>query len=131
MALALPKEPKMPVIQRGTRVANPSGMTRTTSSKLLWVLCSFGTACGAGAIDTTSAGPTGSTPSPADATLSSMISLARPYADQKDELVARFTTLYLAQLLEASQGNQTEAARMAGLDRGYLGKLLARHSKKG
>ena len=29
--------------------------------------------------------------------------------------------------MRKSAGNQTEAARIAGLDRGYLGKLLVKH----
>jgi two-component system, NtrC family, response regulator GlrR len=51
----------------------------------------------------------------------------RPYSAQKDDLVDRFTAIYLAGLLEHTAGNQSEAARMAGLDRGYLRKLLAKH----
>ncbi len=50
-----------------------------------------------------------------------------PYAEQKDALVERFTATYLESLMEAAGENQTAAARMAGLDRGYLGKLLAKH----
>ncbi len=51
----------------------------------------------------------------------------RPYAEQKDALVERFTALYLEVLLDAAGGNQTVAARWAGLDRGYLGRLIAKH----
>jgi DNA-binding protein Fis len=50
-----------------------------------------------------------------------------PYTDQKDALVERFTAHYLDALLDAAGGNQTVAARWAGLDRGYLGRLLAKH----
>jgi DNA-binding NtrC family response regulator len=49
------------------------------------------------------------------------------YAEQKDALVDRFTALYLESLMESAGGNQTVAARMAGLNRGHLGKLLAKH----
>jgi DNA-binding NtrC family response regulator len=55
------------------------------------------------------------------------IDVARPYAEQKDALVDRFTEQYLRALLTHTGGNQTAAARIAGLDRGYLGKLLARY----
>ena len=49
------------------------------------------------------------------------------YGDQKDALVDRFTAAYLSVLMETTGGNQTAAARLAGLDRGYLGKLLAKY----
>jgi DNA-binding NtrC family response regulator len=55
------------------------------------------------------------------------IDVARPYADQKDALVDKFTEQYLRALLAHTGGNQTAAARIAGLDRGYLGRLLARY----
>jgi len=51
----------------------------------------------------------------------------RPYVDQKDTLVDRFTEQYLRALLAHTAGNQSAAARIAGLDRGYLGRLLARY----
>jgi DNA-binding NtrC family response regulator len=65
-----------------------------------------------------------------DTFLSNIATLERPYADQKDEIVERFTRAYLKQLLERTGGNQTDAARVAGLDRGYLGKLIARHMRR-
>jgi transcriptional regulator with GAF, ATPase, and Fis domain len=55
------------------------------------------------------------------------IDVARPYAEQKDALVDRFNEQYLRALLAHTAGNQTAAARIAGLDRGYLGRLLARY----
>jgi transcriptional regulator with GAF, ATPase, and Fis domain len=55
------------------------------------------------------------------------VDLTRPYADQKDELASRFTRAYLEALLRKTAGNQTEAARIAGLDRGYLGRLVTKH----
>jgi DNA-binding protein Fis len=51
----------------------------------------------------------------------------RSYAEQKDALVERFTAVWLEAVLALTDGNQTEAARLAGLDRGYLGRLIARH----
>ncbi len=59
--------------------------------------------------------------------LRKLIDLARPYADQKDELAGRFTRVYLEALLRKVGGNQTEAAKLAGMDRGYLGRLVAKH----
>jgi transcriptional regulator with GAF, ATPase, and Fis domain len=58
------------------------------------------------------------------------IDLERPYLEQRDGLVDLFTTLYLDALLERAGGNQTAAARMAGLDRTYLGRLLARYKRR-
>jgi DNA-binding NtrC family response regulator len=60
--------------------------------------------------------------------LAELIDVGRPYAEQKDALVDRFTEQYLRALLAHTGGNQTAAARIAGLDRGYLGKLLARYA---
>jgi len=54
----------------------------------------------------------------------------RPYAEQKDALVDAFTAAYVELLLERTGGNQSLAARLAGLDRGYFGRLAARHGKK-
>jgi len=53
--------------------------------------------------------------------------LKRSYLQQKDELTDRFTRVYLEALLEQCGGNQSQAARTAGLDRGYLRRLLAKH----
>ena len=53
--------------------------------------------------------------------------VARPYGDQKDEVTDRFTRVYLAALLAHTNGNQTQAARLAGLNRSYLGRLLVKH----
>ena len=49
-----------------------------------------------------------------------------PYLEQRDVLVAAFTRRYLSDLLEHTSGNQSEAARLASLDRTYLGRLLNR-----
>jgi two-component system response regulator GlrR len=62
-----------------------------------------------------------------DVALGEHVDVARPYADQKDALIDRFTERYLRALLAHTAGNQTAAARLAGLDRGYLGRLLARY----
>jgi two-component system, NtrC family, nitrogen regulation response regulator GlnG len=53
--------------------------------------------------------------------------LDRPYLEQKDELIERFTRAYLNAMLDRTAGNQAEAARLAGLDRTYLGRLLKQY----
>jgi transcriptional regulator with GAF, ATPase, and Fis domain len=49
-----------------------------------------------------------------------------PYLAQRDALVDDFTRKYLVSLLEMTKGNQSEAARIAGLDRSYFGRLVAK-----
>ena len=55
------------------------------------------------------------------------IDVTRPYAEQKDAIVDRFTRLYLEALLAHTSGNQTLAADLAGLGRTYLCRLLHKH----
>jgi DNA-binding NtrC family response regulator len=62
-----------------------------------------------------------------DYALRQLVDTNVPYAEQKDLLVERFTHAYLTQLLERTHGNQSEAARLSGLQRSYLGKLLVKH----
>jgi DNA-binding NtrC family response regulator len=62
-----------------------------------------------------------------DSALEGSVDLTTPYMDQKDGLVDRFTALYLRSLLANANGNQSEAARISGLDRTYLRRLLAKH----
>ena len=62
-----------------------------------------------------------------DSALRKSLTLDRSYAEQKDELANRFTRLYLEALLRKVGGNQTEAARLANMDRGYLGRLVSKH----
>jgi DNA-binding NtrC family response regulator len=62
-----------------------------------------------------------------DLELSRLAEVSRPYAEQKDALVDRFTRAYLSALLAHTRGNQSAAARLAGLDRGYLGKLFTKY----
>jgi transcriptional regulator with GAF, ATPase, and Fis domain len=59
--------------------------------------------------------------------LSELVDTSRPYADLKDELVDRFTRLYLKALLARTGGNQSAAARLAGLDRTHMGRLVSKH----
>lgn len=58
--------------------------------------------------------------------LSSFVDPKLPYAEQKERLLAQFSRIYLTELLKSTAGNQSEAARVSGLERSYLGKLLAK-----
>jgi DNA-binding NtrC family response regulator len=62
-----------------------------------------------------------------DRALAEICDVNVPYAVQKDDLTERFTRVYLAALLAHTHGNQTQAARLAGLNRSYLGRLLVKH----
>jgi DNA-binding NtrC family response regulator len=50
----------------------------------------------------------------------------RPFHEAKDALVARFEREYLADLVQRAGGNLSQAARLAGLERKFLYKLLER-----
>jgi DNA-binding NtrC family response regulator len=62
-----------------------------------------------------------------DAALADLLDLGRSYADQKEEVAERFTKVYLQALLLHTSFNQSAAARIAGLDRTHLGRLLVKH----
>ncbi len=49
-----------------------------------------------------------------------------PYHDAKDALLARFDNEYCTDLLRRANGNLSQAARLAGLERKYLYKVLER-----
>jgi transcriptional regulator with GAF, ATPase, and Fis domain len=59
--------------------------------------------------------------------LDQTIDVTRPYADQKDDLVESFTRAYLVRLMQHTNGNQAAAARLSGLDRSWLWRLLVKH----
>ena len=56
-----------------------------------------------------------------------LVDTDRPYADQKDDIVDRFTKAYLEALMAKTGGNQSAAARLSGLDRSWLCRLLVKH----
>ena len=58
--------------------------------------------------------------------IDSAIDLDLPYADQKEALVDAFTRRYLEALLARTQGNQSEAARISGIHRNHLARLVAK-----
>jgi DNA-binding NtrC family response regulator len=59
--------------------------------------------------------------------LGDLVDVQRTYGDQKDHVTDVFTRVYLQALLAHTGGNQTQAAKLAGLDRSYLGRLLVKH----
>ena len=60
-------------------------------------------------------------------TLAPLVDTTRPYVQQKEALTDAFTTLYLTALLASTGGNQSEAARVSGMHRNHLARLLAKH----
>ncbi|MBO6937306.1 MAG: sigma 54-dependent Fis family transcriptional regulator [Deltaproteobacteria bacterium] len=50
-----------------------------------------------------------------------------PYKRAREELLERFEADYLPHLVERAEGNVSEAARVAGMDRSYLFRLLRKH----
>jgi len=63
------------------------------------------------------------------AVFSRLIDVAKPYAEQKERVLSCFTRVYLEALLAKTGGNQSEAARIAGLERSYFGKLVGKLTK--
>jgi DNA-binding NtrC family response regulator len=61
----------------------------------------------------------------------SIVDVQRPFLEQRDAIVERFTRSYLEALLAHTKGNQRLAARMSGLNRGYLRRMLARFGMLG
>jgi len=59
-----------------------------------------------------------------DAALEGFVDSTKPYAAQRNEVLRRFTRAYLERLLRKTRGNQSEAARVSGLERSYLGRLM-------
>jgi len=70
--------------------------------------------------------PTGAAPEAAETFVAD-----RPFHEAKDALVARFEREYLTDLLARASGNISEAARIAGLERKFLYKLLERAGLRG
>ncbi len=51
----------------------------------------------------------------------------RPYAEQKEALLELFARDYLAAVLKKTRGNLSAAAKISGLDRGWVAKLADKH----
>lgn len=56
--------------------------------------------------------------------------LSKPYNVAKKELVARFSVKYIEKLLSRTKGNVTEAAKLGGMERQALQRLLRRYGIK-
>jgi DNA-binding NtrC family response regulator len=59
-----------------------------------------------------------------EAALTSAVDVTRPYEECKRELVEAFRRVFVQRLLERTSGNQSEAARLSGLERSYLNKVV-------
>jgi len=53
--------------------------------------------------------------------------LDEPYHVGRERVIAQFERRYLAELVRAAQGNMSKAARLAGVDRTTLYRLMERH----
>jgi DNA-binding NtrC family response regulator len=53
-----------------------------------------------------------------------------PFKVAKDALIDRFERAYIRAALDASGGNMTKAARLAGIDRMYLHRLVQKHGSR-
>jgi DNA-binding NtrC family response regulator len=62
-----------------------------------------------------------------DRLFADLCDVRRPYGEQKDFVNDIFTRVYLQALLTHTRGHQTQAAKLAGLDRSYLGRLLVKY----
>lgn len=58
--------------------------------------------------------------------LAAMVDVDVPYAELKEQVCLHFAKVYLTVLIAHTRGNRTEAARIAGLDRTYLGRQIVR-----
>jgi DNA-binding NtrC family response regulator len=65
-----------------------------------------------------------------EAVLSRLVDVTKPYAEQKERVLSSFVRVYVERLLESTGGNQSEAARIAGLERSYFGKLVGKVAKR-
>ncbi|HKY35775.1 MAG TPA: sigma 54-interacting transcriptional regulator [Polyangiaceae bacterium] len=83
------------------------------------------------ALGSLSSGPRGSPRDDLRAALLDSIDFERPYAELKEELLDSFLRLYVERLLTHTGGNQSEAARISGLERSYFSKVVRRISKGG
>jgi len=70
-------------------------------------------------------------PGPVQAGPANGIDLSVPFRIAKDAVIDSFERSYLSSLLEAAGGNMSKAARMAGMDRMYLHRLVQKHGLRG
>jgi DNA-binding NtrC family response regulator len=60
-----------------------------------------------------------------------LLDVERPWAEAREHAVASFERGYAQALLARCEGNVARAARVAGIDRAYLHRLLRRHGLRG
>ena len=53
-----------------------------------------------------------------------------PYKVAKEALVDQFERAYVRAVIATCKGNMTKAARMAGIDRMYLHRLVQKHGSR-
>ncbi|MEZ4443289.1 MAG: sigma 54-interacting transcriptional regulator [Polyangiaceae bacterium] len=62
-----------------------------------------------------------------EAALRQVVDTTESYQDQKEKFTALFSRVYFEALLDRAGGNQSEAARIGGVERSYLRKLLEKY----
>jgi transcriptional regulator with GAF, ATPase, and Fis domain len=62
--------------------------------------------------------------------LSAAVRLDVPFLEQREAIAERFSVAYVDRVLQETGGNQTAAAKLAGLDRTYFGRLLAKLGRR-
>ncbi|HSO38163.1 MAG TPA: sigma 54-interacting transcriptional regulator [Labilithrix sp.] len=62
--------------------------------------------------------------------LASAVRLDAPFLEQREAIAERFSAAYVDRVLQETGGNQTAAAKLAGLDRTYFGRLLAKLGRR-
>ncbi len=72
-------------------------------------------------------GPEAQPETPFDPGAPPKIDVSIPFKTAKESLVDGFERAYLKELLEQSGGNMSKAARVAGIDRMYLHRLVQKH----
>ncbi|OVE77019.1 hypothetical protein BVX97_00115 [bacterium E08(2017)] len=55
------------------------------------------------------------------------VSADRPFKDAKNDLISQFERQYIKELLSKNDGNISQAARNAGIERAYLQRLIKKH----
>jgi two-component system response regulator HydG len=61
---------------------------------------------------------------------SEVVDVAIPFKVAKDTLIEQFERSYIRAALDACGGNMTKAARLAGIDRMYLHRLVQKHGSR-
>jgi transcriptional regulator with GAF, ATPase, and Fis domain len=77
------------------------------------------------------AGPTLRRGAPGGTSGAPAVDIGAPFKIAKDAAIDTFERAYLSTLLEAAGNNMSKAARMAGMDRMYLHRLVQRHGLRG